>query len=118
MSDLSAQLSAFKNKIKSGPSVIVPRKATFTQSPSSPLSSSTTTTTLKNDANVKKRSTTDSVTRVLKKQKANMGEMTDHIYRHNYTLLLNISRNMTNQYRWRSCRIIYHLIYHILYYHY
>lgn len=76
MSDLSAQLSAFKNKIKSGPSVIVPRKATFTQSPSSPLSSSTTTTTLKNDANVKKRSTTDSVTRVLKKQKANMGEMT------------------------------------------
>lgn len=73
MSDLSAQLSAFKNKIKSGPSVIVPRKATFTQSPSSPLSSSTTTTTLKNDANVKKRSTTDSVTRVLKKQKGKYG---------------------------------------------
>ena len=34
MSDLSAQLSAFKNKIKSGPSVIVPRKATLAKPPS------------------------------------------------------------------------------------
>ncbi|KAL6449612.1 TFA2 Transcription initiation factor IIE subunit beta [Candida maltosa Xu316] len=72
MSNLSAQLSAFKNKIKSGPSVVVPRKATLAKPPSpisSPSSTSTSTSTTK-------RASNDAMTEVFKRQKQNMGEMT------------------------------------------
>ncbi|RCK64209.1 Transcription initiation factor IIE subunit beta [Candida viswanathii] len=77
MSDLSAQLSAFKNKFKKGPSVVVPRTATLAKPPS-PIS--TTSPKINNDtnnstANNKKRSLNDSMTEVLKRQKQNLGEM-------------------------------------------
>ncbi|KAI3402782.1 tfa2 [Candida oxycetoniae] len=74
MSDLSAQLSAFKNKIKSGPSVAVARKPIVAKPPVSETSSNG----IKNNANItgaNKRSTpTDSVTEFFKRQKTSLNE--------------------------------------------
>lgn len=62
MSDLSAQLSAFKNKIKSGPLVTVARRPVLPPQPATPP-----TPRAKRPA--------DSVTEAIKRQKASMGEV-------------------------------------------
>lgn len=73
MSNLSAQLSAFKNKIRSGPSVTVARKPTAAAKPQSPTKPNHT-----NDTPGTKRTATsgDLVTEAIKRQKAAMGGMT------------------------------------------
>ncbi|ODV65994.1 transcription initiation factor IIE, beta subunit [Hyphopichia burtonii NRRL Y-1933] len=63
MSDLSAQLSAFKNKIRSGPSVVTKRSVTAPAKVTKPVSPS------KEDS--KKRFNNDSVSEVFKRQKSN-----------------------------------------------
>ncbi|ODV76813.1 putative transcription factor a small subunit [Suhomyces tanzawaensis NRRL Y-17324] len=71
MSDLSAQLSAFKNKIKSGPSVTVARRPVNPiQKPSSPV-----ITKPKIENGGTKRSGPDSLTEAIKRQKVSMGEI-------------------------------------------
>ncbi|RLV94556.1 Transcription initiation factor IIE subunit beta [Spathaspora sp. JA1] len=77
MSDLSAQLSAFKNKIKSGPSVTAARKPVLNVAPSpisSPVKKNGDTTN-----GVVKRSTnsSDSMTEVLKRQKLSSNAMSE-----------------------------------------
>ncbi|CAK9435921.1 uncharacterized protein LODBEIA_P05410 [Lodderomyces beijingensis] len=76
MSDLSAQLSAFKNKIKSGPSVAVARKPTVAK-PSSPLASQVSPGRSKYDTSrseAKRPTPTDSMTELFKKQKTTFGD--------------------------------------------
>ncbi|CAH2350992.1 transcription initiation factor IIE subunit beta [[Candida] railenensis] len=63
MSDLLAQLSAFKNKIRSGPSVAVPRRPIQTQRPVEQDQS-------ENNTNNSKKRSTDTVAEVFKRQKA------------------------------------------------
>lgn len=72
MSDLSAQLSAFKNKIRSGPSVIVPRRAIQPQKAPEPQAADAN---MANTSNGLKRSTTDTVTEAFKRQRAATGQM-------------------------------------------
>jgi transcription initiation factor TFIIE subunit beta len=71
MSDLSAQLSAFKNKIKSGPSVVAPRRP-IQKAPQSPIKQEYNQ---KNHEVKRQAPSTDSVTEVIKRQKTSMGEM-------------------------------------------
>lgn len=80
MSDLSAQLSAFKNKIRSGPSVSVARRA-VTPAKSNDLSSNTSPSNAYSNrngvsnGNPNKRSGSDTITEAIKRQKASTGGM-------------------------------------------
>lgn len=65
MSDLSAQLSAFKNKLKSGPSVAVARKAVISK-PTSPLP---TTSSNSSNTSSKRPNPTDPAIEVYKRHK-------------------------------------------------
>lgn len=73
MSDLSAQLSAFKNKIKSGPSVTVARKPVLTK-PSSPLIASPVQTSDAingaSSAAQKRQASGNAIADVIKRQKS------------------------------------------------
>ncbi|KAG2736345.1 hypothetical protein G9P44_000435 [Scheffersomyces stipitis] len=106
MSDLSAQLSAFKSKIKSGPSVTVARRPVV-QKPSSPLKNNQSKDRKYDETRngAKRLASNDSVTEVFKRQKASMGEITgsalstqlhlavEYIKQHDYPLSVSKVQN-------------------------
>lgn len=112
MSDLSAQLSAFKNKIRSGPSVTVARRAVTPAKPiNEPPKNNNTNINNNNNANNIyngngiKRPANDTVTEAIKKQKANMGGMSgshlstqlhlavEYIKQHDFPITVNKLQN-------------------------
>lgn len=88
MSDLSAQLSAFKNKIRSGPSVTVARRA-VTPAKSNDSSNANPSNAYNNRNGVSngtpnKRPGSDTITEAIKRQKRLQEACRDHIYQLNY----------------------------------